>query len=83
MLHPRHKLSYFRKLNWSSDWIALAKSLVYEEFERNYAAISEAVEEEEDSIDKAASPRGKVSNAATMYMIYQRFNANYYFRRKK
>ena len=34
-------------------------------------AISEAVEEEEDVIDKVASPRDKVSCATTMYMIFQ------------
>ena len=58
---------YFLKLNWSADWIALAESLMYEEFERNYyAPISEVVDEEEDSIDTVASPRGKVSHAATI-----------------
>lgn len=37
---------------------------MYEEFERNYyAPISEVVDEEQDSVDMVASPRGKVSHA--------------------
>ena len=37
VLHPRHKLQYFRNANWSEEWIATATSIVREEFERAYA----------------------------------------------
>ena len=45
-------------------------------------AISEAVEEEEDVIDKVASPRDKVSCVTTMYMIFQTVNWPFFQKQK-
>ncbi|KAF8657111.1 hypothetical protein AX14_007931, partial [Amanita brunnescens Koide BX004] len=52
ILHPRHKLAYFQKSTWLSDWVDLAQTLVRDEFERNYMAISEG-EDEGDKVDDA------------------------------
>lgn len=36
MLHPRHKLEYFKNAGWEPEWIDTAKSIVREEFEQSY-----------------------------------------------
>jgi hypothetical protein len=36
VLHPRHKLGYFRSAKWDDEWIETAKQIVRDEFERTY-----------------------------------------------
>ena len=36
MLHPHHKLSYFRHAGWTNDWIATVKKLVRDEYDCSY-----------------------------------------------
>ncbi|KAG2084070.1 uncharacterized protein F5147DRAFT_522582, partial [Suillus discolor] len=36
VLHPRHKLQYFRMAQWDQDWIATAEQLIRNEFDLNY-----------------------------------------------
>ena len=36
MLHPQHKLDYFKKAGWEEEWITKAKEIVRTEFERSY-----------------------------------------------
>ncbi|KIJ96457.1 hypothetical protein K443DRAFT_76968, partial [Laccaria amethystina LaAM-08-1] len=38
VLHPRHKLQYFKNANWLLEWIDTAKDIVCEEFEHSYAS---------------------------------------------
>ena len=49
MLHPRHKLEYFKRAGWEDDWISTARKIVHDEFERSYSDF-ELVEEEEDPL---------------------------------
>jgi len=37
VLHPRHKLDYFKKAGWKEEWITAARQIVRDEFERSYA----------------------------------------------
>jgi hypothetical protein len=37
VLHPRHKLKYFKDAGWEQDWIDTAKDIVQAEFNRSYA----------------------------------------------
>jgi hypothetical protein len=39
VLHPRHKLQYFKNAGWSAEWIETAKALVRDEFDRSYASL--------------------------------------------
>jgi hypothetical protein len=39
VLHPRHKLSYFKAARWEDDWIQTAESLIHDEFERSYLSV--------------------------------------------
>jgi len=38
VLHPRHKLSYFKVAGWDQDWINTARDLVREQFALRYAS---------------------------------------------
>jgi hypothetical protein len=48
VLHPRHKLQYFKNANWLLEWIDTAKDIVCEEFEHSYASadVEEVVDAE-------------------------------------
>ncbi|KII83106.1 hypothetical protein PLICRDRAFT_119819 [Plicaturopsis crispa FD-325 SS-3] len=37
VLHPRHKLEYFKNAGWDESWIATAKDIVVDEYKRSYA----------------------------------------------
>ena len=39
VLHPSHKLDYFRSAGWEDKWIKTAKDIVRTEFERGYAGM--------------------------------------------
>jgi hypothetical protein len=36
VLHPRHKLSYFKTAGWDQEWIEAAENICRDEFERKY-----------------------------------------------
>ncbi|KIM50335.1 hypothetical protein SCLCIDRAFT_67297, partial [Scleroderma citrinum Foug A] len=36
VLHPRHKLQYFKTMNWEEDWIEMAKEIVHAEYRQTY-----------------------------------------------
>ena len=37
MLHPRHKLAYFKSAGWEDSWIKTAKNLIRDRFESDYS----------------------------------------------
>ena len=39
MLHPQHKLQYFKDAGWSDEWIEGAEEIVRTEFTRKYASL--------------------------------------------
>lgn len=47
VLHPRHKLEYFRKAHWPEDWIAVAKKIVRDEYEHTYKVTEGELEVED------------------------------------
>ena len=47
VLHPHHKLDYFKKAGWEEEWIITAKEIVRDEFERSYMA--PVIEDDEPS----------------------------------
>ena len=51
VLHPRHKLEYFKKHNWEESWIQTAHEIVREEFDRSYAAMDVGVDEGSMQVD--------------------------------
>jgi len=45
-LHPRHKLTYFQRAGWTPEWIAAAKRIVRDEYDRSYRFRDEVLEAE-------------------------------------
>lgn len=43
MLHPSHKLEYFKEHGWSEEWVDTAKEITQDEFKRKYAKHAEAL----------------------------------------
>jgi hypothetical protein len=39
VLHPRHKLQYFKDAKWEKEWIKEAKNIVREVFDQSYASL--------------------------------------------
>ncbi|KAF8234907.1 hypothetical protein L208DRAFT_1259687, partial [Tricholoma matsutake] len=39
VLHPHHKLVYFKATGWDQDWINIAKGLVQDQFESHYGTL--------------------------------------------
>jgi hypothetical protein len=37
VLHPRHKLKYFKTVGWEDEWIDAVEQIVRDEFEWKYA----------------------------------------------
>ena len=37
VLHPRHKLQYFKTASWEEEWIEAAEEIVRDEFDQTYA----------------------------------------------
>lgn len=50
VLHPRHKLEYFKKRKWEGAWIQAARGIVQEEFSRSYQLI-EGQDDDDDVED--------------------------------
>jgi hypothetical protein len=67
VLHPRHKLGYFKSAKWDDKWIKTAKQIVRDEFERTYkdsgAADSTSFNAKHDTALKKVCP-----------LVFSRFN---------
>ena len=50
VLHPRHKLTYFRNAKWLDHWIKKAEALVREEFEHFYTSSDDGSNSESNLI---------------------------------
>jgi len=46
VLHPSHKLAYFKTASWDDEWIDAAEEIVRAEFERAYKVINEQEDEQ-------------------------------------
>jgi len=53
VLHPQHKLSYFKQAGWPTEWIHTAEGIVHVEFKCSYATNvdAEGVEVGQDNSD--------------------------------
>ena len=63
ILHPHHKLTYFKNAHWEKDWIKTAESLLHEEFNRSYTSVehtSDSVDSDAEIVEKPAM--GKTTN---------------------
>jgi hypothetical protein len=61
VLHPRHKLDYFRKADWPEEWINVAKKIVRDEYEHTYKVPEGDVQEEDiEKVDHFTSQRHSI-----------------------
>jgi hypothetical protein len=66
VLHPRHKLEYFKKNGWCDSWIEAAHDIVREEFDRSYTSLE--IASEGDDLD--VSSDNKVSPGLPIFVFY-------------
>ncbi|KIL54989.1 hypothetical protein M378DRAFT_18356 [Amanita muscaria Koide BX008] len=71
VLHPSHKLSYFKNAGWERDWIGTAEELVREEFDNHYAG---GRNEESDGPDKTDLPIRKSAGAESTKLLNAQSN---------
>ena len=55
VLHPQHKLKYFKHAGWESEWIDTAEALVHEKFAQSYS-IQDAAADVTTVNESAATP---------------------------
>lgn len=66
ILHPRHKLTYFKNTGWESEWIKTVEALVCNEFEFSYAASehyssdAEPADASDEQVGRAKPPSGNI-----------------------
>jgi hypothetical protein len=53
VLHPHHKLQYFKTAGWQYDWIQTTETLVHNEFECSYLSTNDNNNSNLDKADKA------------------------------
>ena len=51
VLHPRHKMKYFKSAGWEEDWIQTARKIIRSEFDRTYAFMDIEVETQAGSAE--------------------------------
>jgi len=50
VLHPHHKLKYFKTVGWEDKWIDAAEQIVMDEFERKYANLPDGGDDDDNVI---------------------------------
>jgi len=58
VLHPHHKLHYFKMAGWEDSWIKTAHAIVCDEFDRTYVFMD---------VDYEAGPPNKVREQLIFY----------------
>jgi hypothetical protein len=56
VLHPRHKLKYFKNAGWEDEWIDAAENIVRAEYERKYANRF-AGDDDDENNNRMSSPK--------------------------
>ncbi|PIL30443.1 hypothetical protein GSI_07142 [Ganoderma sinense ZZ0214-1] len=70
MLHPSHKLQYFKKLWWTAEWQKTACELLQEEYERTYANNGNGEDDEmheQDNDDEAPARGSKAASSVSSH----------------
>ncbi|KAG9310634.1 hypothetical protein JVU11DRAFT_9206 [Chiua virens] len=53
VLHPQHKLNYFRLAKWKEDWIQTAEKLVCELYKSTYAMVEECAHDSDIQVTES------------------------------
>lgn len=57
MLHPRHKLHYFKEAGWDAEWIKTAEGMLRTKYMRSYAPQAGDDDEDIEMLDVRMSPK--------------------------
>jgi len=49
VLHPQHKLLYFKTARWEDDWIKIAETLIQDEYTWTYTSNKDGGDDSEDA----------------------------------
>ena len=66
VLHPRHKLNYFKKAGWDDTWVKTAQEIVRAEFDQTYAFM-DIETEKPPSIHRTVSLRLQLRSYANLH----------------
>lgn len=67
VLHPRHKLRYFKNAGWTDEWVDEAETILRTEFDKSYGSVDASW---------AAQSKSKVCNFELLFIIIK---VLYYF----
>ncbi|KAG6905926.1 hypothetical protein DXG01_016909 [Tephrocybe rancida] len=79
ILHPRHKVTYFKNAGWQINWINSAHELVQDEFSRTYAdfkgavsdpELDQGIEDSDDEVEIVQGPSAKKSKSTVEDNIF-------------
>lgn len=59
VLHPHHKLKYFKTAGWLDTWIETTENLVHDEFQRSYSSIARLDDKEDTDVDMESADKGQ------------------------
>ena len=68
VMHPAHKLQYFKNAEWENDWISVAEELVKQEFTDNYATL-QGDDTASDAGDAPVSPKVRPLICSFKYIL--------------
>jgi hypothetical protein len=74
VLHPRHKLSYFKNAGWEHEWVVAAEQIVRAEFKRSY----EKHEDCEDCEEGRSSDEEGVNTQVRYFFVMSRHDFTIY-----
>ena len=66
VLHPQHKLDYFRAAGWPSEWIETAEALARDKFDRTYKNIG--LDNEDDLMSRESSESEAEEKVCTSHL---------------
>jgi hypothetical protein len=79
VLHPHHKLSYFKNAGWTEEWINTAEHLVHKEFDRSYSIldIKDDADTEIDEELAAMDVDSPKAHSISLFSLFQSLMLSY------
>jgi hypothetical protein len=70
VLHPHHKLAYFKAQDWEDPWIETARNLVCEEFNRSYTSFASSNADDADDNAKGSVNNVRFTSPPYFFLTY-------------
>ena len=69
VLHPRHKLAYFKGTGWELDWIDMAEGIVRTEFKCSYTHSQDDAEAYDVTLTAGTPPVEEVCHSILCFQL--------------